>query len=77
MLNTVLLLRAFGVVPAVDGAYQVAGDAADPLKIPALADDDLFALCLVFLYACHDKYPPWFFSREKVASPPFPAGVSR
>src|SRR5699024_2254398 len=54
------LLGPLGVVPAVDGAHQVAGDAADALEVPALADEDLLFLFWCFLR--HDDSPPYQFT---------------
>ena len=37
VLHTVTLFSPLGVVPLVHGAYQIAGDPADPLKTDTLA----------------------------------------
>lgn len=48
MLNSVLFLGSFAVIPAVKSAYQIAGDPADALKFHSLAR------CLRI---CHGIYP--------------------
>ena len=50
MLYPVLFLGAFGVIETVQGAYQIAGDAADTLKAYAFAYQNVVFshfICLV------------------------------
>ena len=47
MLDSVLHLFRFGVVEAVDRAYQVSSDPADPFELDTFSDFAIYTLYLV------------------------------
>ena len=50
MLHPIPLFRPFGVVEPIQGAHQVTGDPADPLKADAFTNHDFFFIVLCGLH---------------------------